>query len=88
MHGSLPTQKDDSAEGTAGEQAKTSFAWAGHHRVRLVDGTRCPHCGQSLHPTGVSIADFGEVRLVCHGCHRDVLSVEPPDWIDDEGQVS
>jgi hypothetical protein len=51
-----------------------SFAWAGHCAVRLVGGLKCPHCARQLRATDVEL-DFGDVRLVCNGCFRDVLTI-------------
>jgi hypothetical protein len=51
-----------------------SFARCGRSQIRLAAGTKCPHCGRRLHATDVE-ADFGDVRLVCVGCHGDVLII-------------
>jgi hypothetical protein len=47
-------------------------AWGG---IRIVSPWPCPHCGRALRARDVDV-DFGHVRLVCSGCHRDVLTVE------------
>lgn len=49
-----------------------TYARTGRHAVRLATDTRCPHCTRRLRASDVE-ADFGEVRLICGGCHRDVL---------------
>jgi hypothetical protein len=57
-------------------QAATAmtFAYAGNYEVRLAASIKCPHCGRKLHATDIE-ADFGDVKLICAGCHRDVLTI-------------
>ncbi|PSO25114.1 hypothetical protein [Bradyrhizobium sp. MOS002] len=46
--------------------------------VRLVAGSRCPHCGSELRATDVTIdSPGGRTGLTCSGCHRDILVIEP-----------
>jgi len=33
-------------------------------------------CGQKLHATAVEVIGNGDVRLVCSGCHTDLLLME------------
>jgi hypothetical protein len=55
-------------------RSEMSFAYDGRSEIRLAANTKCPHCGRCLHATDVE-ADFGGVRLICIGCHRDVLII-------------
>jgi hypothetical protein len=56
-------------------QPVTTYARAGDHAVRLAANLRCPHCQRQLHATDID-ADLGGVRIICAGCHRDVLTIE------------
>ena len=53
----------------------TTFAFSGDAMVRLAADFKCPHCGHGLHATDVDI-DNVDVRLVCGGCHKDILTIE------------
>jgi hypothetical protein len=53
---------------------KRSFARTDTYEVLLAGGAECPHCSRLLHASDV-IADFGDVSLVCGGCHGDVLII-------------
>jgi hypothetical protein len=65
-------------------RSETTFAWVGNRAVRLAAGTRCP-CGRELHATDVTVdSPESAVRLVCIGCHRDVLAIEAPDHDNEE----
>jgi hypothetical protein len=55
-------------------ERKRNFARVGKHEVLLADSTMCPHCSRFLRASDV-IADFGDVSLVCGGCHKDVLVI-------------
>jgi hypothetical protein len=61
-------------QATANTEPKSSFARTGKYEVRLAGRTACPHCAQLLHASDVT-ADFGEVTLICGGCHKDVLVI-------------
>jgi hypothetical protein len=50
-----------------------TYARTGNYEVRLASGLKC-RCGWDLRPTDVEV-DFGEVRWICSGCHRDVLII-------------
>ena len=52
----------------------TTFVYAGRYAVRLAASLKCPHCTRPLHASDVEV-DFGAVRIVCQGCHCDVLIV-------------
>jgi hypothetical protein len=43
------------------------------HVVRLA-AIQCPHCRRTLRAHDVSVDDM--VRLICGGCHRDLLAIE------------
>jgi transposase-like protein len=52
----------------------TTFAWATNGQaIRLAVSLTCPYCGRALHATDVE-QDY-ETRLICSGCHRDVLII-------------
>ena len=36
----------------------------------------CPYCRREVRAHDVQPLDHGEVRIVCHGCHRDLLTIE------------
>jgi hypothetical protein len=55
-------------------RSETTFARDGRCEIRLAVGTKCPHCGRQLHAHDVK-TDFGNAKLVCAGCHRDVLTI-------------
>jgi|AmaraimetFIIA100_FD_contig_31_55782746_length_706_multi_8_in_0_out_0_2 hypothetical protein len=55
-------------------QPAMTYARAGTCAVRLANNLRCPHCQRKLHATDVDL-DFGDVRLICQGCYRDVLTI-------------
>jgi hypothetical protein len=55
-------------------QPGMTYARAGTSTVRLAANLRCPHCSRKLHATDVEV-DFGDVQLICQGCHRDVLTI-------------
>jgi hypothetical protein len=63
-------------------EPKRSFARTGAYEVLLAGGTTCPHCSRLLRADDVVIVDvgdvsagFGDVSLVCGGCHNDVLII-------------
>jgi hypothetical protein len=58
-------------------QPQASFADSGGLDVRLAAGVYCPHCLRPLRASDVRVAD-DEVRLICDGCHRDVLTITVP----------
>jgi hypothetical protein len=53
---------------------KPTVAFPGGNRVWLAAGLRCSHCGRPLHAGDVA-ADFGDVTMICTGCHRDILTI-------------
>jgi hypothetical protein len=53
----------------------TSYAIRGQYDVRLTNGLACPHCGRVLRATDVEIDDGHAVRVICGGCHGDVLII-------------
>ena len=55
-------------------QPTMTRAFNGACETQLATNLRCPHCMRLLRATDVD-ADFGDVRLVCQGCHRDVLTI-------------
>ena len=59
---------------TTTPEPEMTYARTGRHAVRLATDTRCPHCTRRLRASDVE-ADFGEVRLICGGCHRDALVI-------------
>jgi hypothetical protein len=57
----------------------TTFAFSDGAMVRLAADFKCPHCGHGLHATDVDIdidIDNVDVRLICGGCHKDILTIE------------
>jgi hypothetical protein len=59
---------------TVGAHAFTTVYYTGNSVVRLVTKLRCPHCRRELKATDIDL-DFGDVHLICRGCHRDVLVI-------------
>lgn len=53
---------------------RPTVAYSAEHKVTLAPVT-CP-CGRELHATAVEVIGNGDVRLVCSGCHTDILSIE------------
>lgn len=56
-----------------------SNTWTAFHlnaNVRLVAGVHCPYCGRELRAQDVEPLDHGDARIVCSGCHRDILTIE------------
>lgn len=55
--------------------------WTAFHldaAVRLVAGVHCPNCATELRACDVIINQAGgRTRLICSGCHRDILAIEP-----------
>jgi hypothetical protein len=48
-----------------------------HNRtIRIADGLQCPSCGTAIRTTDPEDTDNGNWRIVCSGCHRDILVVE------------
>jgi hypothetical protein len=46
--------------------------------VRLVAGVRCPNCATELRACDVmNDQASGRTGLICSGCHRDILAIEP-----------
>jgi hypothetical protein len=43
--------------------------------VHIADGLRCPACGTVIRAVDTEEINDG-LRLICHGCHRDILVVE------------
>jgi hypothetical protein len=47
-----------------------------HNRiVRIADGVSCPACGAVIRACDAEETNDG-VRIICHGCHRDLLVIE------------
>jgi hypothetical protein len=61
-------------QATTNAEPKRSFARTGKYEVLLAGRATCPHCTRLLHASDVT-ADFGDVTLVCGGCHKDVLVI-------------
>ena len=36
----------------------------------------CPHCAHAVRAADVELLDDGDLRIVCPGCHRDILTIE------------
>jgi hypothetical protein len=51
-----------------------TFAFVGNYAVRLAANLKCPHCTKPLRACDVE-ANFGDVRIVCSGCFKDVLVI-------------
>jgi hypothetical protein len=48
-----------------------------HNRtVRIVDGLRCPYCDTTIRASDPEETGNGNWRILCGGCHRDILVVE------------
>jgi hypothetical protein len=46
--------------------------------MRLVAGVHCPNCATELRACDViTDAASGRAALICSGCHRDILAIEP-----------
>jgi hypothetical protein len=43
--------------------------------VRIADGVSCPACGTVIRVVDTEETNDG-VRIICHGCHRDLFIVE------------
>jgi hypothetical protein len=47
-----------------------------HNRtIRIADGVSCPACGTAIRASDPEETDGGW-RIVCSGCHRDLLVVD------------
>jgi transposase-like protein len=57
---------------------KHSFARTGSYEVHLVNGVSCPYCSRMLYAGDVEVHRRGDARLICAGCHRDILKIETP----------
>jgi hypothetical protein len=55
---------------------RTSTAFHLDETVRLVAGVNCLYCRRELRAQDVEPLDRGNVRIVCLGCHRDLLTIE------------
>jgi hypothetical protein len=55
--------------------APTSIAYAGTRAIRLAP-LSCPYCHHEFRAVDVEPLGADEVRLVCPGCHTDILSIE------------
>lgn len=57
---------------------KPTTAYPNEHAVWLAGNLTRPNCRRTLDATDVRL-DFpdGVTRLVCNGCHQDVLTIEP-----------
>ena len=51
-----------------------TFVFTGSYTVKLTVGLKCPHCSRQLHASDIEL-DFGDVKLICAGCHKDVLTI-------------
>jgi hypothetical protein len=62
-------------------QTTSPQIWTSFHLgagVRLVAGVHCPNCGTELRACDVIIDQAGgRTGLICSGCHRDILAIEP-----------
>jgi hypothetical protein len=38
----------------------------------------CPHCAYQVRAADAELQDDGDLRIVCGGCHVDILVVEKP----------
>ena len=54
---------------------RPTVAYSADRKVTLAP-VACPHCGRELHATAVEVTGNGDVRLVCPGCYRDLLTIE------------
>jgi transposase-like protein len=50
-------------------------AYAGGRAIRLAP-LGCPYCGRELRAQDVEQFEDGDARIVCPGCHRDLLTIE------------
>ena len=64
----------DDGIGIGAAESKPSVAFVGRYKIWLAGGTTCPQCGRRLHASDVEV-DFGDVRLICGACHRNVLTI-------------
>jgi hypothetical protein len=55
-------------------QPTMTRAFSGACEAQLASKLRCPHCMRLLRATDIDV-DFGDVRLICRGCHRDILMI-------------
>jgi hypothetical protein len=53
----------------------TATAHTGTHTIRL-SPLRCPYCEHELRAQDVELLDTGNARIVCPGCHVDILTIE------------
>jgi hypothetical protein len=61
----------------ANHHTTTSFAFSGGYEVRVVGNLTCPNCGRKMQATDVEVIQ-PVVRMICGDCHRDVLTIRPP----------
>lgn len=74
------TPRDQSSKPTMA----MSYTFAGDKLVTLTGGLFCPNCRRELHATNIEV-DASRVRIICAGCHRDILVIEKldhdiPEW--------
>ena len=55
--------------------SKPSTAYAGGRAIKLAP-LGCPYCRHEFRAQDVEPLGDGDVRLVCPGCHRDMLMIE------------
>jgi hypothetical protein len=56
------------------ETPSSSIAYLAGYVVRI-GALSCPYCGRGLHAYDIEL-DGDVLRLICRGCHHDMLVVE------------
>ena len=57
----------------------TKNTYADGFCIRVASGLCCPHCGKPLAPHAARHRDQDGWRMVCQGCHRDIIVIEPAE---------
>jgi hypothetical protein len=55
--------------------SKASTVYGAGRTIKLAP-LRCPYCRRELRATDVELLDHGDARIVCPGCHRDLLTTK------------
>ena len=56
-------------------QSKPTFAYAAACTIKLAPLV-CPYCERKLGAQDVEPLDTGNARIVCPGCHIDILTIK------------
>ena len=54
---------------------RPTVAYSADRKVTLAP-LACPYCAHELRAADVELLDNGDLRIVCAGCHVDILAIE------------